>query len=251
MKWEHRCSLEWLRERQHYITASDIRSLIPLTKTGRKRTVGDDEYLKVMSSKYVELDEEDCMSYGVMARGHLLEPYAVDALNETLEKIGSDERFDHWDDKLISVPGRIIAFSPDAMDLPMGYPDVENKVTAIAEVKSYGIDRHLATAYTPKDQLEERWQIATAMALLPNIDHAYLVLFNPKAKAFKLFVIRYDRSDLVDEINMILEVEKNVGEFFIAGPLTKKPASGAIISGYRKDEKEIVAELELRQNLNP
>lgn len=253
MKWEHRCSLEWLRKRQGYITASDIKNLLPITKTGRKREVGELDYLKVMSGKMVELTDEDCVSVGAAARGHLLEPYAVDALNSTFEAAyGKEaEHFDHWDDELITVEGRRLAFSPDAMDLPMGYPDVADKVTAIAEVKCYAADKHISTAYTPKDQIEERWQIASAMALLPNIDHAYLVLFNPKMTFRKLFIIRYDRSDLEDEIAMVLEVEKKWKEFCDTGILTKKPASGAIRSNYGGSEKSIESEIELRQNLNP
>ena len=33
MEWKHKCDLGWLTERQKYLTASDIKSLIPFTKT--------------------------------------------------------------------------------------------------------------------------------------------------------------------------------------------------------------------------
>ena len=77
MDWKHKCSLDWLRERQRYLTATDVKSLIPVTKTGRPRKITDMERLKVRASKMVTLTEEDCWSYGAAARGHLLEPYAI------------------------------------------------------------------------------------------------------------------------------------------------------------------------------
>lgn len=252
MKWEHRCSLDWLRERQRYLTASDIKSLLPITKGGRRREVSDAEYLKVMASKMVMLTDEDCMSYGAAARGHLLEPYAIDALNTMLVELQGEsdhETFFWWDDKLVSKHGRAIAFSPDAMDVPMGDPSLTPH--AIAEVKSYDAPRHLTTAYTPKEQLEERWQIATAMALLNSIDHAYLVLFNPKMKFRKTFVIRFDRDDLTSEIRTILQIEESWREFRETGVLTKKPVNGAIHSHHGGNENTIIEEIERNMRLNP
>lgn len=251
MNWEHKCDLDWLRSRQRYLTASDIKSLLPVTKTGRKREVGDLEYLKVMASKMVTLTDEDCMSYGAMARGHIMEPYAIDALNAMLVEMqgaGNNEMFYWWDDKLVTRPKRAIAFSPDAMDVPMGSSAEPH---AIAEVKSYDAARHLITAYTPKWQIEERWQIATSMALCDTIDHAYLVLFNPKMKYRKTFVIRFDRSELKHEIDVILEVERNWVDFRENGPLTKRPGNGAIHSHHGGSEETIMQEYERAYRLNP
>lgn len=253
--WRHKCSLEWLKERQRYLTASDVKNLLPVTKTGRKRDVSDLEYLKVMSSKMVNLTEEDCWSYGAAARGHLLEPYAVDTLNQVLvEMQGEDEHetFFWWDDKVVAKHGRAIAFSPDAMDVPsLGFDIEATPPKAIAEIKSYGAERHLVTAYTPKEQIEERWQIAHAMALCESIDHAYLVLFNPKMKYRKIFVIRYDRDDLKSEIEVVLEIEKSWREFREHGPLTVAPINGAIHSHHGGNEDTIIKEIEQRQRLNP
>lgn len=252
MKWEHKCDIDWLRSRQHYLTASDIKSLLPVTKTGRKREVTDDEYLKVMASKMVNITEEDCMSYGAAARGHIMEPYAIDTLNAVLMETQGEEdaeKFYWWDDELVSQHGRAIAFSPDAMDVPMGNPSLAPH--AIAEVKSYEASKHLLTAYMPKDQIEERWQIATAMALLDSIDHAYLVLFNPKMKYRKTFVIRFDRDELEDEINMILQVEKNWRDFRENGPLMHEPDNGAIHSYHGGSEEGIWEDYSSHHNLNP
>ena len=175
MEWRHKCSLDWLRERQRYLTASDIRALVPVTKTGRKRNVTKMDMLKVYASKKVQLTERDCWSYGAAARGHLLEPYAVEALNDRLEVDGRQSYF-HWDDELITLDGRKIAFSPDAMNIRQGAAGIPHR---IAEVKCYSPERHIETAYKKADEIEERWQIATAMALLDSIRFAYLVLFNP------------------------------------------------------------------------
>lgn len=250
--WRHKCSLDWLRERQRYLTATDVRSLLPVTKTGRKREVGDLEYLKVMSNKMTVLTEEDCWSYGAAARGHLLEPYAIDALNQMLFEMQGTEHeiFYWWDDRIVHKHGRAIAFSPDAMDIPMGAGSAREP-HAIAEVKSYSAEKHLVTAYTSKEQIEERWQIAHAMALCDSIDHAYLVLFNPKMKYRKTFVIRYDRDELEKEIAAILEVERNWQEFREHGPLTTRPINGAIHSHHGGNEETIMKEIAERQKLNP
>lgn len=251
MKWEHKCDLNWLKKRQRYLTASDIKNLLPVTKTGRNRTVSELDYLKVMASKMVTLTDEDCMSYGAAARGHLLEPYAIEALNVMLKEMqGEDaEQFYWWDDEVVSLTGRAIAFSPDAMDIPMGSPAREPH--AIAEVKSYEASKHLVTAYTPKDQIEERWQIATAMALHEGIDHAYLVLYNPKMKYRKTFVIRFDRDDLRHEIDVILQVEKDWIKFRETGLLTKRPSNDAVYSHHGGNEETIAKEIERQQRLNP
>lgn len=253
MKWEHKCSLDWLKKRQRFLTASEIKSLLPVTKTGRPRVVGEQEYLKVMAGKMMELTEEDCYSYGPMARGHLLEPYAIEALNRMLKEMQGEEHetFHWWDDEIVSLAGkgRVIAFSPDAMDIPMGNP--ARIPHAIAEVKSYTAERHIQVAYSPKELIEERWQIATAMALLESIDHGYLVLFNPKMKFRKTFVIRFDRSELEKEIGMILDVEEKWMEFRETGPIMHRPPSGGVWSPYGGNEETIEKEIERRQRLNP
>lgn len=249
MDWKHKCSLDWLRERQRYLTATDVKSLIPVTKTGRPRKITDMERLKVRASKMVTLTEEDCWSYGAAARGHLLEPYAIDALNDYLVDCGATRQmFFHWDDELIHVPGSVLAFSPDAMDIPQ---HVSNGATphAIAEVKCYSTERHLMTGFTPKSQIEERWQIATAMATLDSIDYAYLVLFDPRLDDdYRLFVIMYERHDLRDEIDTIYNVAMDWDSFYTLGmPLS--PDTSHSLDGL--DEAEIVDELEHAQRLNP
>lgn len=248
MEWRHKCSLDWLRKRQAYLTASEIRSLVPLTKTGRSRKIDDIDRMKLFAKKRVVLTEEDCWSYGAAARGHLLEPYAIDALNDYLITQGATRQtFFHWDDELVSLPDRAIAFSPDAMDIPQLHNN--NAVpNMIAEVKCYSPERHFATAFTKAKEIEERWQIATAMALLDTIEVGYLVLFNPSMRSGKLFVIRYTRDDLKDEIDEITKVETEWVLFKMAPgllPITTNVSSCGL------DEVDIIDELERAQKMNP
>jgi hypothetical protein len=249
MEWKHKCDLGWLTERQKYLTASDIKSLIPFTKTGRPRKVDNTDYLKMMAKKQVILTGEDCWSYGAAARGHLLEPYAIDALNDWFINRGAKRQmFFHWDDELISLPDREIAFSPDALDIPQLHENSQMP-TMMAEVKCYSPDRHIATAYTEKSQIEERWQIATGMALLDSIETAYLVLFNPSMRGSnRLFVIQYTRDDLKDEIATITKVETDWMLFKMSRPFlpitTERGSEGL-------DEADIIDELERAQRMNP
>lgn len=250
MDWKHKCSLDWLKARQHHITASDVKSLLPFTKTGRPRKVGDEEMLKVLSGKMVRLTEEDCWSYGAMARGHLLEPHAIEALNEILLNEGSEDQLYWWDDVLVEETHRSLAFSPDALDIPQPWGD-PHEARVIAEVKCYSAAQHMTTAYTPKDMLEERWQIASAMALLPNIERGYLVLFNPKFRIRKIFVIKFDRSELESEIEEVLEVERKWDDFRSHGLINKASPNGGTWSAVGRTEEQIEEMIMERQGLNP
>ncbi len=87
------------------------------------------------------------------------------------------------------------------------------------------------------------------MAVLDNIKGAYLVLFNPKMKVRKTFVIYYSREDLKEEIEMVLEVEKNWNEFLVAGKLAKTPEG--VYLGVTGSEESIKAEVEKAQALTP
>ena len=214
-KWKHKTDLGWMMARQECLTATDIKDLLPVTKTGRKRTVTDDAYIGVLAHKLCVLTEDDCMSYGLAARGHILEPYAVDLYN-TLA-MGKEDKLHHWDDATIVRKPFIkysLGFSPDALDIPQppnvgGYLLSIDNVKHIGEVKSYSSSKHLVCANTPKDDLEERWQVATAMAVCPSIEQADLLFYNPSMPKDMMYVVEYSRSDLVDEIDTVLEVEDN------------------------------------------
>lgn len=252
MKWEHKCDINWMRTRQGYLTASDVRKLLPVTKTGRKRTVTDEDRLKILAGKFVNLTDDDCMSYGAAARGHILEPYAINEVNRIYN---DDPHFYHWDDSVVIDPldrTRRLAFSPDGMDIPYTgdvlYDDLSVCPHAIVEVKSYSPENHLATASLPLGSIEERWQIATAMAVMDTIDIGMLVLYNPKMDVYPLFIREFTRSSLSKEIDMVNEVERDWCNFihgFHLGMMKLSPL------GIMKPEWAIIAELEERRRLNP
>ena len=137
MEWMHTVSLEWLQQRRQFLTATDIASLLPVTKTGRPRKISELDYIKVFAKKQAVVRQSDCLSTGAMARGHILEPYAIDTFNKTFGKQYGIELY-HWDDTIVTEDKcRSLAFSPDAMDIQFVPGDVVryiNNVSSIGEV---------------------------------------------------------------------------------------------------------------------
>lgn len=247
VNWEHKCSLRWLRERQKYLTASDIKSLVPVTKTGRPRKVDDEAYYRVLSSKLTKITDEDCWSFGAAARGHILEPYAIDALNVMLLQMSKQPIY-WWDDKVVHDGNRSLAFSPDGMDVPQD--SVPTLATTIAEVKCYSTERHMIVAHTPKNLIEERWQIATAMAVLNNIEHAYLMLYDPRLITHKAVMIEWERGELEDEIGMILDVEKR-WDMFRMSHHSPYAINGGVWQAVGPNEQAIIDKLRKKGVINP
>lgn len=208
MQWKHRCSLEWLLARRKYLTASDVHNLVPFTKTGRKRTVLAEDYDRLIMAKSVVLTEDDCVSTGAAARGHWMEPQAVAFCNDYY-----GTRFYHWDDCIIH--HGCLAYSPDAMTIeqPKGKVDIDvTQITEphdILEIKCYAPTRHLDACHAKDGELEERWQIATAMAVDPLINEAKLLFFCPKCEAWPFNLVVYTREDLRKEIDIIMEIWGN------------------------------------------
>ena len=257
MKWFHKCDLDWLKARQRCLTATDVKELLPVTKTGRKRFIGDEQYLKVLSRKLVNLTEEDCLSTGAAARGHILEPYAIDRYNE--EDFGGNEWLDHWDNVVISKDRDVwggLAFSPDAMNVDQLSTTIKHwlssdewleDLTAIGEVKSYAAEKHLTCGHTQKDELEERWQIATAMAVCPQIQIAYLLFYNP-SMIEQLYIVDYDRADLVDEIAIVEQIEQDWLAWLKNFDNLDKHYT---VDGDPGEEKKIIATIMKKEELNP
>lgn len=244
MKWEHKCSLEWLQQRQKHLTASDIKKLLPFTPTGSARKITDEDRMRVLSSKLANLTEDDCMSYGAAARGHILEPYAVNDLNNIL----GAKIFYHWDDVLVtSEANPILGFSPDAANIPMS--ESFSFATVIAEIKSYSDEKHICRCYGDKTKFEERWQIAHAMATCHNIEVAYLVFYNPRfyGSLRSLAVFMYTRSDLIKEIEIITTIAIDWEKF-----LTSRHAFPSLyLSDCTYSEQRIYELEEEKINLNP
>lgn len=254
-KWKHKTDLGWMMARQECLTATDIKDLLPVTKTGRKRTVTEDAYIGVLAHKLCVLTEDDCMSYGLAARGHILEPYAVDLYN-TLA-MGKEDKLHHWDDATIVRKPFVkysLGFSPDALDIPQppnvgGYMLSVDNVKHIGEVKSYSSSKHLICANTPKEDLEERWQVATAMAVCPSIEQADLLFYNPSMPKDMLYVVEYSRSDLAGEIDTVLEVEDNWLTFLNNYTAPRPTTSTRVVGGPL--EQDIIAKIMKDEELNP
>lgn len=240
------CSLDWLKARQYYLCASDVKKLLPVTNTGRARKVTDEDYVKVYSSKIKDLTEDDCISTGAAARGHMLEPYAIQEFNK---KFPNDILY-HWDDCVVNTGRKYLAYSPDAMNIERPKAcytictETPENIT-IGEIKSYSPEHHLVACNKMEDELEERWQIATAMAADPNIVKAYLVFFNPALKKFALDIKRYHRDDLKEEISIVDDIEKSWDNFLAN--------MNHVNLGYQRliTEEEIIKDIENKQRLNP
>ena len=219
--WKHVVDKEWMMARSHYLTASSIKNILPITETGRKRSQAQIEanMLKVASNMMMTyIPDEDCVSTGMAARGHLLEPIAIEEVNDVAKL-----DLYHWDD-IILVNG-LLGWSPDAMSIPQTtktalYNIKENGApcpASIGEVKSYGIERHIASVYTDKKDCPERWQLAVGMALLRNCQFANLIFFNPDS-GIRIAIKTYSRQDLEDEIKMVEEAENSFKEFLESLP---------------------------------
>ena len=247
MKWKHICSLDWMETRQRMLTATDVKDLLPVTKTGRARKITDTDRIKVLARKLVHLNTDDCVSFDAAARGHIFEPYAIKAFNDLDPAVP----LYHWDDAVVSSTSTPwhLAFSPDAMDVPQPCNYDKDSVmvhpgaSIIGEVKSYSPEKHLLCGWTPLYELDERWQIATAMAALQSIKIARLIFFNPKMKAEKLFVRNLDRYDLDKEIEIVKAVEDQWISFMKTYTLSGNPCE--------IDEEKIIADIEASSKLNP
>lgn len=254
-KWFHKVDLGWLMARQECLTATDVKDLLPITKTGRKRTVTEEAYLGVLAKKLQLLTNEDCESTGAAARGHVLEPYAIKMYNGEVSLQSGLPRFlYHWDDIIVtrrSFKKFSLGFSPDALDVepPKGCNMfAANEFKCVGEIKSYYPTKHLVCANTPADQLEERWQIAVAMAVCDNIEEGKLLFYNPSMPRDMLYVVGYDRDDLADEIDMVLDVEDR-WLTFVENYDVSIPVNDVYVGGLL--EQEIIRDIMKREELNP
>lgn len=217
MNWKHRTSMQWLQRRRGRLTASAIHSLVPYTATGRPKKITDADLMKVYAKMQAIPTEDDCISSGAAARGHIMEPYAIESFNQSITWA---EKLFHWDDVCIyGDPSQhpLLAWSPDALSVPENSHDLP---LSMGEVKSYAADKHLLKAMSDPMALEERWQIATAMAVSPSIDIAYLILFNPDMPAsMQLYYHRYTRLELKEEIKTVCEIERSMIDLIDRLPL--------------------------------
>ncbi len=248
MNWMHRVDREWLEARKNYLSASDVKKLITVTATGRPRANMDEAYLKVWAQKQCAVSENDVYSSGNMARGHLLEPYAIEEFN----KLGVMPKLYHWDDTLVYTMDNMSS-SPDSLDIEQAGirisvfgEDIDPKY--MGEVKAYDAERHYLVGLADKMTLEERWQIAAAFYCMPTLLRAALIMFNPNAE-HPLFYHLYTIAELADELEMVEEVNKTYGTI---EAMLKNRASFSCPKSVKDScilEETIIAELLEKQDI--
>ena len=200
--WRHECSMQWLVARSLFLTASDIRDLVTDTRrilAGKISVEEAQQYAKVYGRKRV--NDLDPMSVGAMARGHIMEPFAI----EEYRRETGDEAMEFWDDRIVF--DHDVAFSPDGLDIKMprdvSVPAASIKPTAMVEVKSYAAGQHYQrlAAIGSGIPLEERWQIAMGMYVCDAIDKGSLVLYAPQCNS--MVIKTYVREALEEELDFI------------------------------------------------
>lgn len=216
--WRHSCSEEWLKARRPYLTASDIKRLLPNYRKIKEGKLKPEEALQFVSvyggKRETDLDE---MSFGAMARGHYMEPFAVEEFNEI-----RSQGFYHWDDKIIVDNETMLGFSPDALDIPQlpgtrmvsegglirHRGGVSTGPSMVLEIKSYEGPAHFQRKMVVEDDepLDERWQIACAMAVCGSVCEATVMFYAPQCR--DMFFVDYDRANLESEIQVCLEISE-------------------------------------------
>lgn len=202
MEWYHETDVKWLEARKGIITATELISLRPkLARMTKKQRDGKEihpAFAAMWGSKHSK-EAPDPVSRGAMARGHCLEPYAVEEFNH---QAGYDLK--HWDDLLITCDD--MGFSPDALDIEqppcvnsMSVKDMETQPTQMGEVKCYSIDKHYQNYVTEPSKLPERYQVAAAMLVCPSIEEGHLIFYNPQAE-HGIWWVTYKPKDLTEEM---------------------------------------------------
>lgn len=221
--WRHSCSADWLNARRSCLTASDIKRLITDHRkigAGKLRLPESMAFARVFGEKLS--DNVDTESRGDMARGHILEPYAVEQHNST---VPAKSRMHWWDDRIV-VRGSL-GFSPDALDVPQmsgtrivcdgeSLRDRDGSVatpTRLLEIKCYEGGSHWqrVAACQAGAPIDERWQVACAMAVCESLSLGTVMFYAPQCR--DVYEMIYTRDDLRDEIATVLAISEEWDEY--------------------------------------
>jgi len=203
-RWHHEVSAEWLKARQQVLTATDVAGLMPEYKRYLKAGSPDKPtpgfsaiWCKKNSDTYLDTD-----SVGAAARGHIMEPYVVDAWNMQMP-----DKFHHWDDCIVLDSTGKLGFSPDAMDIEQHGGVVLRGADAkeVMEIKCYEPPAHMKAIMKEKMDHDELMQLAMAFVVLPDLEAARLTWYCPGAP-IPMFSQRYTGDDLHDQIRWIMEI---------------------------------------------
>lgn len=202
--WTHEVSARWLAARRNYLTASEVVRLLPQYRKVKGQGVAPLAFLQLAASKLSRVPDSTQSPSQAAARGHFMEKYAL----REFSSIEETPNLFHWDDTII-VNG-CLGYSPDALDVRQTQvpclvgEDLINKPTKIGEIKSYQPDQHVKRFYTERLKLDERWQIAMAMAVSETIDIGYLIFFCPPLD--NIFYRTFTRNELAEEIGVCMEM---------------------------------------------
>lgn len=231
MNWIHYVSVPWLKARKDVLTASDVVKLVPEYKRVKAKKQDATTILPMFASVWCEkntITEPDPVSTGAAARGHFMEPYAVQSYNE----YQGEKVYHHWDDCIIKNLG--LGFSPDAMDIKQAHDAVECEASdggtqlvyhmemdkkkntiksgdrfhapkKILEIKSYSPAQHMKSILKKKMDHDELMQIAVAFAVLQKLEQATLLFYCPDCP-IPVVPIIYERHELQKEIDIAVEI---------------------------------------------
>lgn len=218
-RWQHKVGAEWLEARKSVLTATDVSGLQAEYK--RYLKAGDPGkimpgFAALWAMKHSAGTPDVDSPSPAAARGHVMEPYAVESWNRQV-----DLKFHHWDDCIICKGG--FGFSPDAMNVPQLTGDSKLDVThdgkfivsssgmrydsptEVMEVKSYDVASHMKAIAEDRMKHKELMQLAMAFAVFPNLETARLLWFCPDAP-ISMFTEKYTSDDLHDHVRWIVEI---------------------------------------------
>ena len=219
--WKHDVSEDWLRARRDVLTASEIRSLLPEFKRMLKKPEDalSPGFFSFCGAK-LSGGIPDTSSSGAAARGHIMEPYAVEDWN-----LNNGIKYYHWDDIVIKRNG--IGYSPDGLDIEQipemgvelwadnksgklkipGRDQTFRAPTRAIEVKCYEPKAHMKSLIETKEERDERLQVAVAFMVLPKLKVVDVLWYCPEAPV-PMFSEYYEKKDLAAEIKVITAMLK-------------------------------------------
>lgn len=219
-KWYYEADASWMLARNTVLGATDVVALLPELKRVRKGGLakikqGDTEYeyskacAGIWAEKTADTIPDLFAPSNDAARGHILEPYAVQEFNRLAKA-----NMYHWDDMLIASDDGL-GFSPDSLNLEQPMHDGgilpaiaftdEYTVTKLLEIKSYGAKHHVQMMLEDKMDHPERYQVAVGMVVLPTIENGALMCYNPSAVQ-QIIIETYTRDELASEIKDVEEI---------------------------------------------
>lgn len=234
-QWYHEVDKNWLEARKVVITATEIVSMIPKVfsrgkykseKAVESMVKGESiipAFAALWESKHSE-DPIETGSSGPMARGHIMEPYAIKEFNHHYSPL----KLYHYDDIILAEckDSPLCGFSPDALTIEPKFPykqkggfsmDIllQDKSVVLGEIKCHNAAKHGELYATPKDKQPERLQLAASFACIYyannkhnlncEINGGWLIHYNPSAH-HTMFSNFYTIDDLADEMRQCLEI---------------------------------------------